>query len=152
MTMDSEVQATRLPYDYAHNDPLDDGDLTGDDSPTPEEISFSNWYTSVLAAAQKELERKHVGWEERALFSQVATYYYFAVKAEIAANDENTEYVQEDTMAYQHEYQGISPGLFRYFSSLLEADKTTGWSGVIKNLAELVRKLYGIRIILHHFP
>jgi hypothetical protein len=37
----------------------------------------------------------------------------------------------------------------RDFGSLETAEHTTGWSGVIEDLVSLIKKVYGIRIVLH---
>jgi RHS repeat-associated protein len=152
LSVDPVVETTRTPYGYAHSDPLSDGDSAGDDSPTSEEMDFSNWYTRVLGMTQEAMQRKHVGTEDRELFSQITTYYYYAVKAQIAYSDENLEYGRDDQIAYEHEYAHIAGGLLRDFGSLETAEHTTGWSGVIEDLVSLIKKVYGIRIVLHDFP
>jgi RHS repeat-associated protein len=151
LSVDPVVQQTRTPYTYAHDNPLSDGDPTGDDSPTPEEIAFSNWYQKVEGATIAELEKKHATGLV-AEYREVASYYYFALKAEIACNDNNYEYCGEDKQAYEKQYVRLAAQIAGDFAPLVKAEDTKGWTGAVRYLAELAKKLWKIHIILHDLP
>jgi len=116
----------------------------GKDSPTAEEIAFVNGYTQVRNAVERTLRGN-----KREEFAAVANYYYFAIKTEIAANDENLSYAAYDKSQYQIFYSELSREIFTEFSPLIKAETTFGWSGVIKDFIELAKKSYHVRVILH---
>jgi len=144
ISVDPEVKQTRTPYSYAGDDPIDRADPMGKDSPTAEEIAFVNGYTQVRNAVERTLRGN-----KREEFAAVANYYYFAIKTEIAANDENLSYAAYDKSQYQIFYSELSREIFTEFSPLIKAETTFGWSGVIKDFIELAKKSYHVRVILH---
>jgi len=139
--VDPEVQTTRSPYGYVHSNPLSYGDPTGDESPTPEEIEFSNWYQHIEGVTVGELKRKHASTEEVDEYREVASYYYFALKSIIAYNDDNYEYAREDQKAWEGQYARLAGHIAGDFAPLVKAEYTKGWAGAIKYLAELTRKI-----------
>ena len=152
LSVDPEVELTREVYGYAKDNPLSSGDPTGKESPTPEEINFSNWYQSVQSTTVGELKRKHEGAEVVNEYREVSAYYYFAIKAEIACNDDNPGYCADDKEAYQKMYASLAANIAHDFAPLVKAETTKGWAGVIWDLTQLVKKLYHFHIILHNFP
>jgi len=152
LSVDPEVEQTREIYGYAKDNPLSNGDPTGRESPTSEEINFSNWYQSVQSTTVGELKRKHEGAEVVNEYREVSAYYYFAIKAEIACNDDNPGYCAEDKEAYQKMYASLAAHIAHDFAPLVKAETTRGWAGVIWDLVHLVKNLYHFKIILHNFP
>lgn len=152
LSVDPDVEQTREVYVYAKDNPLSYGDPTGKETPTPEEIEFSNNYMRIQSEATAALKRKHEGSEVINEYREVCAYYYFAIKAEIADNDGNPENFRDDQEAYQKLYASLADHIASDFAPLVKAETTTGWADVIRDLAQLIKKLYHIRIILHDVP
>ncbi len=152
LSVDPEVELTRERYGYAKDDPLHYGDPRGKDSPTAEEIDFSNAYQRVQGETLGALKGKHASAETIAEYREVSAYYYFALKAVIADNDGNPEYFRNDQEAYQKLYASLAANIAHDFAPLVKAETTTGWTGVIRDLAQLIKKLYQIRIVLRNAP
>jgi RHS repeat-associated protein len=146
ISIDPQVMQTREAYGYAGDDPMDKTDPTGKDSPSPEEIAFVNDYTKIRNAVERTMRGK-----TREDFAEVANYYYFAIKAQIAANDDNLSYLAFDKAQYQNGYKNLSERIYSEFAPLLKAETTSGWWGAITSFAGLARHIYHINVILRPF-
>jgi RHS repeat-associated protein len=146
ISADPAVERTLERYGYGGADPVNRADPTGTDSPTSDEIAFSNSYTHVRNVVERRLRDRGT----REDFEEAANYYYFAVRAEIAYQDDNLTYGAFFQSEAQKRYAELSKALLGNFSSLLKAEATSGWWGVVKELAALVKKIYNIRVVVHH--
>jgi len=147
LSVDPAVESTHAPYSYALDSPLSNGDPTGKDSPAPEEIAFSDWFRSV-----RNRVGSHLRGETKEEFEAVANYYYFAIKTEIAMNNNNLTYAAFDQKTMQEFYAHVAARLLHDFGPLIKAENTKGWTGVIMELVALVKHIYRIHVILHNFP
>lgn len=152
LSVDPEVEQTHEAFGYAKDNALNYGDPTGKDSPAAEEIEFANEYTHVQSETTAALKRKHESSEVISEYREVSAYYYFAIKAVIASNDDNLEYFRNDQEAYEKLRASIYAHIAGNFAPLVKEETTTGWIGVIRDLAQLIKKLYHIHIVLRNLP
>ncbi len=150
LSVDPEIEQTHEAYGYTRDNPLNYEDPTGKDSPTSEEIEFSNEYQRIGGETTAALKRKHEANEIVTEYREVSAYYYFALKAEIACSDDNFGYCSFDKKAYEKDYAGHAERIFDDFAPLIKAETTTSWTAAIRDLVQLIKKLYNIHIVLRN--
>jgi RHS repeat-associated protein len=142
LTVDPAVESTLEPYTYSQDDPPNRADPTGKESPAPEEIAFSRNFAQVRRETGSRLHG-----ETREDFEAGANYYYFAVKVEIAMNNNNLGYAKYDQEQAQILFSELSVRVRDEFGPLVRAESTTGWTGVITSLVKLVKHVYHISVL-----
>ncbi|HEX4438416.1 MAG TPA: RHS repeat-associated core domain-containing protein [Solirubrobacteraceae bacterium] len=141
LSVDPAVRVTLEAYGYAGDDPLNRADPAGQDSPAPEEVAFVNAYTH----ARVTIERRLRG-EAKEDFIETANYYYFAVKTEIAMNNNNLSYATYDQQQEQEIYAEFGRELLHSFAPLVKAETVSGWKGVVESFVKIANKIYNIRV------
>jgi hypothetical protein len=54
--------------------------------------------------------------------------------------------------AAEKQYVRVAQEVYSQFSSLVAAQSTRGWVGFIRSFARLVKRLYGIHLVLTNLP
>jgi RHS repeat-associated protein len=148
LSVDPDIETTGASYEYASDEPIRESDPTGLEAASAAEIEFSRAYERTQEAAIAELKRKHASAETIQEESRLATYYYYAIEAEIAAGELHTERARNDQEAYQREYAAVAGGVARELAPLIKAESVSGWEGAASSFRQLLQRLYRIKIVL----